>query len=55
MHARASSSNVFCDHGSQKGTKKFVSSERINLKEYRPLRRGMAMGDIAMARGVSAL
>ena len=55
MHVRASSSNVFCDHGSQKGTKKFVSSERINLKEYRPLRRGMAMGDIAMARGVCAL
>ena len=43
-HARASSSNVICDYGSQKGMKKFASSKRINFKEYRPLRRGMAMG-----------
>ena len=28
---------LICHHGSQKGTKKFVSSKRINLKEYRPL------------------
>ena len=55
MHARAFSSNVICDDGSQKGTKKFVSSKRIKLKEYSPPRRGMAMGDIAMEREVCAL
>ena len=43
------------DHGSQKGTNNFVSSKRINLKEYRYLSRDMAIGDIAMARGVCAL
>ena len=39
----------------QKGAKNFVSSKRINLKEYRSLSRDMAIGDIAMARGVYAL
>ena len=37
------------DHGSQR------ERLRINLKENRPLKRGIAMGDIAMARGVCAL
>ena len=44
---------VICDHGSQKGMSKFVSSKRLNFKESKlqNLRRGMAMGDIAMVRG----
>ena len=46
---------VICDRGSQKGTKKFMSRKRLNFKEERSLTRGMAMGDIAMARGVCAL
>ena len=32
-----------------------VYSKRLNIKEQRSLRKGMAMGDIAMARGVCAL
>ena len=34
---------------------KFVSSKKLNFKEWRPLRRGMAMDDIAMVRRVCAL
>ena len=37
------------------GNKKAMSSKRLNIKEQRSLRKGMAMGDIAMARGVCAL
>ena len=34
--------------------KEFMSSKKLNFKEYRLVRRGMAIGDIAMARGVYA-
>ena len=42
MHARASLQHTsrtkvmsFVDHGSQKGTKQFMSSKRLNFKEQR--------------------
>ena len=57
QHASSTKLMSFCDHGSRKGTKKFMSSKRLNFNESRSLdlRRSMAMGDIAMTRGVCAL
>ena len=33
QHTSSTKINVICDHRSQKGTKRFMSSKRLNFKE----------------------